>query len=167
MKQMPSGKEPRNSSADIFQLLTQAARDEKRKRRRELLGPLDITEYFTEGKIEIDKRTCRGVECKLCVKACPTNALYWKQGQVGIIPELCVYCGACVLFCVVDDCIRIERKRSDGVVEKFSKSRDALALQNKINTRKRFERVEEVREIISKPARTRGGDPGRKGKSKG
>jgi Na+-translocating ferredoxin:NAD+ oxidoreductase RNF subunit RnfB len=47
---------------------------------------------------------------KLCIKACPTNALFWKAGMVGIIEELCIYCGACVLNCIVDDCIKIVRK---------------------------------------------------------
>ena len=107
----------------------------------ELLSPLGVKEFFPEGRISINKRTCWGVECKLCIEACPTNALYWKAGEVGIIDDLCVYCGACVLCCMVDDCIKVKRKREDGTNESFSKPKEVLKLQEKINSRKRFERV--------------------------
>jgi ferredoxin len=129
---------------DIFGLLTETSEKERKKRREELLAPLDVEEFFVEGKITIDKRTCEGVDCKLCIKACPTNALYWKAGEVGIIEELCIYCGACVLNCIVDDCIRIMRKRESGEVESFSKPREFMALQNKIDSDRRFERIREV-----------------------
>jgi len=131
-------------SVDIFQLLMETAEKEKKKHREELLAPLGVKEFFAEGGIIINKRTCKGVECKLCIEVCPTNALYWKAGEVGIVEELCVYCGACVLSCIVDDCIRIERKRETGEVESFSKPRDFMTLQNDIITKKRFERVEDV-----------------------
>ncbi len=130
---------------DIFGLLSDSGeKAEKTELREELLGPTGVKEFFLDGKISIDKRTCQGLECELCIKACPTNALYWKKGEVGIINDLCVYCSACVLSCIVDDCIKIERKREKGKVEKFSKPRDVLKLQNTINTRKRLERVCEV-----------------------
>jgi hypothetical protein len=45
---------------------------------------------------------------------------------------------------MVDDCIKITRKREDGKVEKFSKPMDVLKLENKINAKKSFERVREV-----------------------
>ncbi|MGQ9551182.1 MAG: 4Fe-4S dicluster domain-containing protein [Candidatus Bathycorpusculaceae bacterium] len=133
-----------SSSVDIFQLLAETEEKEKRKRREELLAPLKIEEFFVEGNITIDKKTCRGVECKLCIKACPTNALYWKIGEVGVTEELCIYCGACVLSCIVDDCIKVVRKRPDGEVERYSKPRDFSVLQSSINSRKRFERVKDV-----------------------
>jgi len=129
---------------DIFQVLMETAEKEKKKRREELLAPLEIKEFFVEGSISIDKRTCKGVECKLCIEACPTSALFWKAGEIGIIEELCVYCGACVLSCIVDDCIRIMRKRETSEVESFSKPRDFTALQHDINTRKRCERIQDV-----------------------
>ena len=138
MKPMPLRSKPdKSSSVDIFQIVTEAKEREKRKRKEELLAPLDIEEFFTEGAITINKRTCQGVECKLCIKACPTSALYWRTGEVGIAEDLCIYCGACVLCCIVDDCIRITRKRAQGEVEAFSKPRDFVTLQNDINTRKR------------------------------
>jgi len=127
---------PKEDSAgiDIFGLLSDSGeKAEKRKLREELLGPTGV-----------NKRTCQGLECKLCIKVCPTNALYWKQGEVGITDDLCVYCGACVLTCMIDDCIRIERKREEGKVEKFSKPKDVLKLQNSINTKKRLQRVCEI-----------------------
>ena len=145
MKQMPKESKPsKPSSLDMFQLLTGATEREKKKKREELLTQLGIKESLFEGRITIDKRTCKGLECKLCIKACPTNALYWKVGEVGLIEEHCIYCGACVLSCIVDDCIKIARKRLTGNVESFSKPRDFVTLQHSINTRKRFEKVEEA-----------------------
>jgi NAD-dependent dihydropyrimidine dehydrogenase PreA subunit len=133
-----------SSNVDIFSLLSDTAERAKKKRREELLTSLGVTDFFAEGNISIDKRTCWGVECKLCIKACPTNALYWKAGEVGIVEDLCVYCGACVLCCMVDDCIKVERKREDGKVERFSKPKEIVKLEDKINTKKRLERVRDL-----------------------
>jgi ferredoxin len=139
---MPQKSSP---SVDIFGLLS--SNDEKakkKKQREELLAASGVKEFFSEGKISINKRTCWGQECKLCIKACPTNALYWKAGEVGITDDLCVYCSACVLSCMVDDCIKVERKREDGKTEEFSKTKDILKLENNINSDKRVQRVREV-----------------------
>jgi ferredoxin len=133
-----------SSSVDIFDLLSDSGEKAKKKRREELLASSGVKEFFAEGSISVDKRTCHGLECKLCIKACPTNALYWKAGVVGVVEDLCVYCGACVLSCMVDDCIKVERKREDDTIEKFSKPKDVIALENKINAKKRFERVKDV-----------------------
>src|SRR5665647_170668 len=130
------------SSVDIFSLLSEDSSEEaKKKRRQELLEPTGVKELFREGSISVNKYTCVGVQCKLCVKACPTNALYWKTGEVGITEDLCVYCGACVLSCMVDDCIKIKRRRENGKIEQFSKPKDLVALEEKINSQKRLERV--------------------------
>ena len=136
--------EESSSNIDIFNLLSDDKDKAKKKRRQELLASTGVKEFFEEGSINIDKRTCWGVECKLCIKACPTNALYWKAGEVGIIDDLCVYCGACVLCCMVDDCIKIKRRREDGKTERFSKPKEVLKLQEKVNVKKRFDRVREV-----------------------
>lgn len=142
MNRMPKeSKKQKRPTADIFQILTEETDKRKKKRREELLAPLDVEEFFVEGSIDIDKKICDGVECKLCIEACPTNALYWRLGKVGIIDDLCIYCGACVLSCIVDDCIRIMRKRPDGDVEEFSKSRGFLMLQHVLCARKRVERT--------------------------
>ncbi|MCJ7762552.1 hypothetical protein MUP38_03740 [Candidatus Bathyarchaeota archaeon] len=133
-----------SSNVDIFNLLSDSGKKAKKKQREELLAASGVKEFFAEGNISIDKRTCWGLECKLCIKACPTNALYWKAGEVGVIEDLCVYCGACVLSCMVDDCMKVKRKREDGTVEKFSKPKDVITLENRINAKKRFERVKEV-----------------------
>ena len=132
------------SSADIFQLLTKATEKEKKKRRLELLTPLKLKDFFIEGSITINKKTCRGIECKLCIKGCPTNALFWRAGEIRIVEELCISCGACVLSCIVDDCIKIARKRSTGEVESFSKPKDFITLQHSINAKKRFERAHTI-----------------------
>jgi ferredoxin len=128
---------------DIFNLLG-AEENENKKRRGELLSACQVKDLFKEGKIVIDKHTCLGVQCKLCIKACPTNALYWKTGEIGIINELCVFCGACVLSCMVENCMKVERKRENGKTEKFSNTRDVIVLEDNISSQKRFERVKEV-----------------------
>jgi ferredoxin len=131
----------------IFDLMNEERTDqideeaEKRQRRKELLEPTGVKELFKEGKININKFTCVGGQCRLCIKACPTNALYWKTGSVGVIEDMCVYCGACVFNCMVDDCIKVERKREDGTMEKFSKPSDVVKIAERLNSRKRFERV--------------------------
>ena len=45
---------------------------------------------------------------------------------------------------MVDDCIKVTRKREDGTEEKFSKSRDVIIQENCINTEKRLQRVKDV-----------------------
>ena len=138
---------PQKSSQDIdiFGLMSDSnEKGKKRKQREELLTATGVKEFFKEGKITINKRTCWGQECKLCIKACPTNALYWKTGEIGITEDLCVYCSACVLSCMVDDCINVERKREDGKLEKFGKTRDVINLEHAVNTKKRAERVKDV-----------------------
>jgi ferredoxin len=133
------------SSTDILNLLSEDSPEQaKKKRRQEFLEPTGVKELFKEGSININKFTCVGVQCKLCLKACPTNALYWANGKVGIMEDLCVYCGACVLSCMVDDCIKIKRKREDGEVERFSKPKDVITLSEKINAKKRLGRVTAV-----------------------
>jgi len=136
--------EESSSNVDIFSLLSDNGERAKKKRREKLLASSGVKEFFVEGNISINKRTCWGLECKLCIEVCPTNALYWKAGEVGVVEDLCVYCGACVLSCIVDDCIKVERKREDGKVERFSKPTEVVKLEDKINTKKRFERVREL-----------------------
>ena len=138
---------PKKSSAeiDIFGLMSDSEENaKKRKQREELLTAAGVKEFFKEGNITINKRTCWGQECRLCIKACPTNALYWKTGEIGVTEDLCVYCSACVLSCMIDDCIRFVRKREDGTVEKFGKTREVMKLERGINAKKRVTRVRDV-----------------------
>lgn len=115
--------------------------EERKKHRKELIEPTGVKELFKEGKISINKFTCVGGQCKICIKVCPTNALYWGTGEVGIIDDLCVYCGACVANCMVDNCIKIERINDKSKTEKFSNIGDVVKLDERKNTQKRFERV--------------------------
>ncbi len=126
----------RDEDVDIFQLLEQASEKRRREEREQLLQSLGVKEFFEEGSIKIETIVCEGVECKLCIEACPTNALYWRSGKVGIVEELCVFCTACVLSCIVDNCIRVKRKRPNGDVEEFSTPEEALRLLQRINSRK-------------------------------
>ena len=129
------------SGKDIFTLLSEASKKKRKEKKAQILQSMDVKEFFEEGSISIDKKTCKGVECKLCIKACPTNALYWKNGEVGIEEDLCVFCAACVANCIVDNCIRVSRKRPNGGIEKFSKPIDVLVLLNNINSEKRMEAI--------------------------
>ena len=123
-------------SVDIFQLLEEASEKRRREKRAQLLKSTGVKEFFKDGSIRINTSICDGVECKLCVEACPTNALYWGSGRVGVVEELCVFCTACVLSCIVDDCIKVERKRPNGEVEEFSTPEEASRLLDRINSRK-------------------------------
>ena len=131
----------RNSGIDIFQLLQKTSKEKKKKKRAQLLQSIGVKEFFESGTIQIDMKTCKGTECELCIKACPTNALYWKTGEIGIVKELCVYCSACVLSCIVDNCIQVSRRRVNGETEKFSTPRQVLRLLHNINTGKRGKTV--------------------------
>ena len=141
-------KKSEDSSVNIYDLLSEASeeKEEKKSRRAELLESMDVTDRFEEGSITIDMRKCRGIECNLCVKACPTNALYWKAGAIGIEEDLCIHCIACVLSCCVDDCIRVTRKRPDGKTESFSKPTDVLKLNRNIISKKKREAVKSILE---------------------
>lgn len=130
-----------SSSIDIFSMLSENKDEIKKSQRKELLSTSGVKDLFKEGDISINTRTCWGLECKLCIKVCPTNALFWQTGEVKIIKDLCVYCGACVLCCMVDDCMQIKRKRDDGTTEKFSKPQEVIKLDDKINTQKRIKRI--------------------------
>ena len=137
-------KKAEGSGENIYDLLLEASEKEKKQKRAELLESIGIKEYFDEGNVKIDMKTCKGLECNLCVEACPTNALYWKAGEIGLVEDLCVYCAACVFNCIVDNCIRIRRKRPNGEVEEFSTPRDVFMLLHKINSEKRSDRIKSI-----------------------
>ena len=138
-------KHDEKTSMDIYGILLEAGKKKNREKRAQLLQSIEAKEFFEEGKISIDMKTCRGVECKFCIIVCPTNALYWKSsGEVGITEELCIYCASCVLNCIVDNCIKVERKRSNGEMEQFSKPSDVTKLLEDVNTRKRMKTVKSL-----------------------
>ena len=116
----------------------------KEVKRELLLGSLGVRELFEEGGVKIDKKICKGVECQLCIKACPTNALYWKMGEVGLVDDLCIYCTSCVLNCIVDGCIAVVRKRNDGTVEWFSTPEEVFALLKDMNNNRRVATISRI-----------------------
>ena len=128
----------------IFELLHETDKKRRKVHRNQLLEEMKVEEFFDEGNITINKRTCQGLECELCIKICPTKALYWRDGKVGIIHDLCVYCGACVVACIVDDCIEVTRTREDGKVERFSTPLEVVKLFCTINTEQRRKRLESI-----------------------
>lgn len=139
-------------SKDIYGLLLEEEKRRARASREELLRSVGVVEeYFEEGSIKIDKTTCWGAECKLCIEACPTSALYRIEGEVKIERDLCIYCTACVLNCIVDDCIVVTRKRKSGKVERFGTPREAILLLSRIASRKRVEKTADQASEASRP----------------
>lgn len=128
---------------DIFQLLSESAK-RKREQKAELLKSLGVKEYFDEGSVKINTKICQGIECRLCIKACPTNALYWSYGQINVTEDLCIYCAACVLSCIVDNCIKVTRKRANGRIESFGTPEEAAKLLQSISSRRRIDLVGRV-----------------------
>ena len=116
---------------------------EDKKKRDEVLKSIGVKECFEDGSISIDMKTCKGIGCQLCINACPTYALYWRAfpGEIAIIKELCIFCTACVWHCIVDDCIEVSRKRSNGEIERFSNPREVLKLLRNTDSKKIVERV--------------------------
>ena len=138
-------KKSEEPSVNIYDLLSDEVaeiKEEKKNRRAELLESIGVEDRFEDGSIKIDMRTCRGLECNLCVKSCPTNALYWRAGEIGIEEDLCIHCTACVLNCCVDNCIKVTRKRPDGKTETYSTPKEALEVNRIIAAKNRKERVE-------------------------
>lgn len=131
-------------TTDIYRLLSEASEKKRQKERTELLQAVGVEDKFEKGDITIDMKTCKGVECKFCIDVCPTNALYWKTGEVCIIKELCIYCTSCVLNCMVDNCIEVRRKRQNGETEVFCKPQDVSLLLNRINARNRVRIIKDL-----------------------
>lgn len=137
-------KQNEKTGMDIFKVLLEASKEKKRAKREQLLKSVGVKEFFEEGNIKIDMKTCKGVECKLCIKVCPTNALYWKKGEIGITEDLCVYCTSCVLNCMVDNCVEVRRKRQNGTNERFSNPVDVLRMLNNINAQNRVKAIKSI-----------------------
>ncbi len=131
----------KKETKNIYELLVDASEKEREEKRAELLRSVGVKEFFKEGSIRIDMKTCKGVECKYCIEVCPTNALYWKAGEVGVTEDLCVYCTSCVLNCMVDNCIEVKRKRPNGKIETFSKPKDVTILIDNINAQNRIKAI--------------------------
>jgi len=137
-------KQSNKENMDIYKLLLETSQKQKRAKREQLLKSVGVKEFFEEGSIRVDMKTCKGVECKFCIKACPTNALYWKSGEIGITEDLCVYCTSCVLNCMVDNCIEVRRKRLEGANERFSNPRDVLKSCERIAASKRMNVIKDL-----------------------
>ena len=63
--------------------------------------------------IQVIKDKCTG--CKLCVKACPYNAITMQEKLAVIDIAKCTLCGACVEACKFEAIvIQVERKKIEG-----------------------------------------------------
>ncbi len=47
--------------------------------------------------VRFDPERCAG--CSLCVRSCPTGAIFVRDGRASIITERCIDCGECVRVC--------------------------------------------------------------------
>jgi len=137
-------KQDEKPTMDIYKILLEASKEKKRTKREWLLKSVGVKEFFEEGSIKVDMKTCKGVECQFCIKVCPTKALYWKAGDIGVTEDLCVYCVSCVLNCMVDNCIEVRRKRKNGTNECFSNPLDVLTMLNNINALNRMKTIKLV-----------------------
>lgn len=129
---------------DIFKVLLETSKEKRRAKREPLLKSIGVKEFFEDGSIKIDMKTCKGVECQFCIKVCPTKALYWKAGEIGITEDLCVYCTSCVLHCMVDNCIEIRRTRQNGRNERFSNPVHVSRMLNNVGARNRMKVIKSV-----------------------
>ncbi len=137
-------KRAHKANVDIYKLLLETSKKQKRMKREQLLKSVGVKDLFEEGSIKVDMKTCKGVECKFCIEVCPTSALYWKAGEIGITEDLCIYCTSCVLSCMVDDCIEVRRKRVDGENERFSNPKDVLKACERLAAAKRMNVVKGI-----------------------
>jgi len=129
---------------DIYKVLLEASKEKRKAKREQLLKSVGVEEFFEEGSIRIDMKTCKGIECQFCIKVCPTKALYWKAGEIGVTEDLCVYCASCVLNCMVDNCIEVRRRRQNGTNERFSNPQDVINMLNHLNARNRRKVIESI-----------------------
>jgi Fe-S-cluster-containing hydrogenase component 2 len=137
-------KSDQTSNVDIFRVLVEASKEKEKARRERLLKSIGVKEFFEDGSIKIDMKTCKGVECQFCIKTCPTQALYWKAGEIGITHDLCIHCSSCVLNCMVDNCIEVRRRRQNGTNERFSNPRQVATMLDNLCTRNRMKAIQSV-----------------------
>lgn len=137
-------KQGEKPSVDIFKALLETSRKQKKAKREQLLKSVGVKEFFEQGNIKVDMKTCKGIECQFCIKVCPTKALYWKAGEIAVVNDLCVYCTSCVLNCMVDRCIQVNRKRTNGVTERFETPTQVHSLNENINAEKRIGTIKKL-----------------------
>lgn len=63
----------------------------------------------------IDQKLCAG--CGICVRACPNNAIFMKEGKAFIDQEKCSFCQACAEVCPTG-ALQLEKMISPREVEK-------------------------------------------------
>ena len=137
-------KQKEKPAMDIYKVLLEASKEKRKAKREQLLKSVGVEEFFEEGSISINMKTFKGIECQFCIKVCPTKALYWKAGEIGVTEDLCVYCASCVLNCMVDNCIEVRRRRQNGTNERFSNPQDVLTMLNNINTKNRIKAIKSI-----------------------
>ena len=67
---------------------------------------------MSDAPIIIDSEKCKG--CKLCIKACPFEALYMEEKLAVLKPEECRACSACLDSCPFGAITEAEKKNCPG-----------------------------------------------------
>jgi NAD-dependent dihydropyrimidine dehydrogenase PreA subunit len=63
-------------------------------------------------KLIIDYDSCKGIECGICIDACPMDIFIKKNDTIDINPkneDECTFCEMCIERCPVN-CIKIEKE---------------------------------------------------------
>ncbi|MFW9995078.1 MAG: 4Fe-4S dicluster domain-containing protein [Candidatus Odinarchaeota archaeon] len=104
---------------------------------KKILRDMNVPQNYRNIEITINTSLCP-LGCQMCVKACPTSALYFFE-VVHVQKELCIGCGACASACPYVEPIKITRTRiSDGKTEVFRNLKEFVKTNNAENARKRI-----------------------------
>jgi 4Fe-4S ferredoxin len=68
-----------------------------------------VTHPF-EGVIRLERSLCPA-GCQACADMCPTHALEMEDGQLVLLEQFCIYCGACTQICPAPEALLVRRHR--------------------------------------------------------
>jgi len=76
----------------------------------------------------IDENKCVG--CRICIRACPINAISMKEGKAEIDMEKCIRCGKCHEVCPQEAVRHDSEKISFEVKKNIEKTKKLLKRQS-------------------------------------
>ena len=72
----------------------------------------------------VDKNKCVG--CGFCVRECPVDAIYMKEGKAGIDMDKCIRCGKCHNVCPQEAIRHDSEKIPQEVKENLEKTKELM-----------------------------------------